>query len=220
MTLLADKDLIANFKKVDKWENLQIHVIFDYMPFSNETLESDNNTFIRNRIDDINNNFNFTIKTNPNVFLLENPINKKQLETLLPEVNKRIPIIEFKINDLTEEEKTNVNIPSQVKKIINSPFKNESTGMVIINGNSYYAIKNYDVNNPPIIDTITIFTPNDTTKLIQIHKFLSDNENEFKTDDAYTYKLINNNNGGTRITKRQKKTPPKRNKHHTARKHT
>ena len=113
-------DLLDKFKSVGDFSKLQIHVIFNYMPFTekiNETEKysknnpqisqlSDSETgsgsssftpeFITKMIGNTDNKFNFSTKNNP-AFLLDTNISKEQLESLLPELNKVIE--KFKEDD-------------------------------------------------------------------------------------------------------------------------
>jgi len=106
MTEITDSTtkLLDKFTSVGDFSKLQIHVIFNYMPFTkkiNETeaynqiaqetvKNSNSDDFIKNMINNPNNKFNFTIDTNDKVFLLDSHITKNDLETLLPELNKKI----------------------------------------------------------------------------------------------------------------------------------
>ena len=96
--------LLENLKNAGDFSKLQIHVIFNYIPFTKEIHEtetynqiaqeniksSNNEDFIQSRIKDPNNKFNFTTETNDKVFVLNNHITKAQLESLLPELNKYV----------------------------------------------------------------------------------------------------------------------------------
>jgi hypothetical protein len=90
-----DLGLLDKFNSITDFSKLQIHVIFNYMPFTDKTkeLESPDSSsftdeFIQNRIQDSKNQFNFSVTDNS--FILDKNINKTELETLLPELNKKI----------------------------------------------------------------------------------------------------------------------------------
>ena len=92
----STKDLLKKFTNVGDFSKLQIHVIFNYMPFSDKTKEPESldsssftDEFIQNRIKDTTNQFNFSVTDN-STFILDKNINKTELETLLPELNNAI----------------------------------------------------------------------------------------------------------------------------------
>jgi hypothetical protein len=88
--------LLDKFTSVGDFSKLQIHVIFNYMPFTDKTKEPESpdsssftDEFIKERIKDNTNQFNFSITDNSE-FILEKNISKTELESLLPELNSVI----------------------------------------------------------------------------------------------------------------------------------
>jgi hypothetical protein len=92
------KALIEKFNKVSitDFNNLQINVIFDYMPISSKGSTDFTQDFINKIVknEKNTNSFNFSVRDKPE-HILENNITKPQLETLLPELNKKIEIEEL-----------------------------------------------------------------------------------------------------------------------------
>jgi hypothetical protein len=78
-----------NKLKIDDFEKLQIHVIFDYMPIRSNDSSSFTPEFMDKIVKQETNSFNFSFTNKPE-HILEKNINKTELETLLPELNKLI----------------------------------------------------------------------------------------------------------------------------------
>ena len=142
--------LLNSFIKIEDFKKLQIHVILDYMPFTKKIHEtktynqiaqenittSNSDDFIKNKINDNKNRFNFTKNAEDKTFLLDSHITKAELESLLPELNTFIEKDEAKkaaelkkINEMDKDTNGGTRITKRQKK---TPLKR----------NKHYTAKN------------------------------------------------------------------------------